>query len=215
MTIFEMYQTELCHCPGNPTRYSDLSPAYPRQDDETPSEYFATPDILGYCPSNGGPVKRANVDKFLELYGDRDGVFHLHTHDSEQIAIRGDVDDPGIIQCLAALADYCAIDDCSVSEKTQEMIEEAWDNYAGQEFHDALVEWLDEHDEDLARAVEWEDSLDEVSFDKLPKNKIGKCLSECFKARKDLYQIFINLVDRGALQAPEVNNEEVIFYLNL
>lgn len=87
-------------------------------------------------------AERANVEVFKEKYEQRLGtkIQELHLgYGSTLIALRYDVDDPEIIECLNALCEYSIISEDAFCEKLEEMIEERIDDMSGSDFDD-LVE---------------------------------------------------------------------------
>lgn len=91
--------------------------------------------LCGGDYANSCSVEIANHKVFMEKFGDVDGVYELYGgHGTFGVAILASVDNKEMAEMLAALNDYCVINEDVLSEVEMELQEEAWDNWAQCDF---------------------------------------------------------------------------------
>ena len=124
--------------------------SYGEVDSDHYANFYLDPVLTYGDYSNTGMVGKANVQAFLEEYGDRPGVYSVRAdYGSHFVAIALEVDDQEILETLSALADYPAMDTELISELEMEGEGEAWDDWARSDFVSELEKMysLEEVDE--------------------------------------------------------------------
>lgn len=114
------------------------------------------PELLQGSDYSGGTLHRSNYLKFLEDFGETDGVYDIYgSYGSYGIAILTSINDKKIRDTLLALHTYPVIDDEYLSELEMNLQEDSWSNWVRKEFVDLLekefnIEFLEfNNDEDL------------------------------------------------------------------
>jgi hypothetical protein len=106
--------------------------------------YYAMPVLAFGDYDTSCHVERANVKDWLELFPDQKDYKHVTgAYGSEGILIDVLCSDPEIIDTLCRLFNYPCINDESVSEMEQTMIDDAWESFGGRDIINALTKKFD------------------------------------------------------------------------
>jgi hypothetical protein len=124
------------------------------QDDAKSNDaenYYFSPLLSFGDYDNSCAVERSNVRTFEQQFSSSKGIDWVKitgAYGWECIAIKLLSTNEEIIECLADLSDYPAMDDEDVSSMEMEIENEAWDNWIERDFKDKVVKHYDAWDSD-------------------------------------------------------------------
>ena len=139
-------------------------------------------------------VERSNVERFIELFGDVDGVFVISgSHNYKGIAIRGDVQNEDINETVDALSNYPVLDEMHWCELEHELFQEIKPDLVS-DFQRSVRKFAEQFVDELATVY--------INFS--PDDIQGKIVDEMDEIPSD---VWTELFDR----ALQVGNVEVIW----
>jgi hypothetical protein len=123
----------------------DINEKYPTQysakHGEAMKQFYFDPLLCFGDYDNSCEVERANVRKFMELYGNDPNVIKLRgSYGYEAIGIALECSNQEIIETLAALADYPVLCEDTMHEVFNELESEAWTAYIEDDLQRKLKE---------------------------------------------------------------------------
>lgn len=128
------------------------------------------PNTMSGSDYSGSIVSQSNYEVFLEKFGDVEGVYRLTgDYSSYGVAIKADLKNKEIAECIAALHDYPLIDDDAYSELETQIQGEAWESWGHTDF---------------VRAIEKQFEIEDLEFD-----NDDDCL-ELFEAARDKANLY-------------------------
>jgi hypothetical protein len=147
-----------------PESFSDLRPL-PRSTIAIDPSYLLVPASMSGSRLDADAVKIANQKAFLSRFGEGGGIFKLTgSHGSFAVAIRVSAISAEMLKVLKGLDDYASMDDEETSKQEHEQVDEAWSDWAMEEYTTHVVDNLPEWED---RVYDMDDDQKRVLFERV------------------------------------------------
>ena len=131
-------------------------------------EHYLSPDYVGFSDYSGSSIDRANVQVFMEEFGECEGVINKHgCYRTEQVMIRLDCLTEEMLETLECLQDYPCLDDEAASMLEMEMEDRDWECWIEKDLNKALQNVVYNMDIDDDKKGELEDILFDADLNAL------------------------------------------------